>query len=59
MAKTLVLSIDEDLYSRFTVYDENNEKNIKFMAITAMRDYISKRESRTRRSERQKASKER
>jgi hypothetical protein len=59
MAKTLVLTIDDDLYSRFTVYDEGNEKNVKFMAVTAMRDYISKREARTRRAERQRAGKER
>jgi len=55
--KTLVLSMENDLYERLKVYSEGCEKNIKFLINIAARDYVSKREARTRRAERQKEGK--
>lgn len=52
--KTLVLNMDDDLYERLKVYSEGCEKNIKFLLTIAARDYVSKREARTRRAIRQK-----
>ena len=55
--KTLVLNIEDDLYDRLKPYSEGCEKNIKFLITVAVRDYVSKREARTRRADRQKEGK--
>jgi hypothetical protein len=50
----VVLSIEDSLYERLRAYDEGNKNNVKFLIATAIRDYVSKREARTRRAEIQK-----
>lgn len=52
--KTVVLKIGDDIHERLCKYTEGDDKNIKFLIATAIRDYLSKREARTRRAERQK-----
>jgi hypothetical protein len=43
------------MYARFKVYDKGDPKYVKFLILTAMEDYILKRERRTVRAEKQKA----
>lgn len=51
--KTIVLKIPVSVLERLDFYaDSDTEK--KFLIKTAILDYLSKRESRTRRAERQK-----
>lgn len=52
----VVLDLDDALYARFHKYDEGDPKYIKYLILVAMKDYILKREQRTARAERQKAS---
>jgi len=52
--RTIVLSVDNELYERYQKKDEGNEANIKFMIYKAMRYYIGTLEARERRAEKQR-----
>lgn len=52
--RTVVLKVHEDIWNRLSKYaDSDSEK--KFLIKTAISDYLSKREARTRRADRQKS----
>lgn len=55
--KTVVLSVPVDLLESLSKYAQKDSDK-KFLMITGIRDYVSKRQARTRRAERQKAGKE-
>lgn len=55
--KRVVMDLDDAMYERFHKYDQGDPKYIKFLILTAMEDYILKRERRTERAERQRAEK--
>lgn len=50
----VVLDLDDAMYARFKAYDKGDPKYVKFLILTAMEDYILKRERRTARAEKQK-----
>lgn len=50
----VVLDLDDGMYARFKAYDKGDPKYIKFLILTAMEDYILKREQRTDRAIRQR-----
>jgi hypothetical protein len=52
--KRVVLDLDDAMYARFKAYDKGDPKYIKFLILTAMEDYIGKREQRTDRAIRQR-----
>jgi len=51
--KTMVLAIPIELYEGLQFY-AHKDSDIKFLMITGIGDYLSKRQARTRRAERQK-----
>lgn len=51
--KTLVLKVPVPVLDRLSVY-AHSDSDKKFLINTALLDYLSKREARTRRAERQK-----
>jgi len=54
---TVVLSIPDEVYAGILKYADGDQRNAKFLIVTGAKDYLAKREARTRRAERQKASK--
>lgn len=52
--KTVVVKIPTDVLNRLSVY-AHSDSDKKYLINVAVLDYLSKREARTRRAERQKA----